>query len=89
VWHEAIYGASPARYCAPCANYVPMRARHCYKCGTCLSRRDHHCIWINNCVGLRNHKAFILMMVYMGVGGIYAWIMFIIRFIEPFLRVRH
>lgn len=33
---------------------------------------DHHCPWIGNCVGFHNHHYFILFLVYLFAGCVYA-----------------
>ena len=47
----------------------PIRAHHCSICRECVMTMDHHCPWINNCVGLNNHRWFLMMLVYLFLGG--------------------
>lgn len=63
----------------------PFRAHHCSKCNVCILKMDHHCQyaesffvhcrWINNCVGARNQKYFILYLLYVHMGEVFACIL--------------
>ncbi|KAJ5072526.1 palmitoyltransferase zdhhc16 [Anaeramoeba ignava] len=62
-------------YCPICKNFKPERTHHDALSGKCVLRMDHFCPWINNTVGYKNHKFFILFMVYLILGCIYAAIL--------------
>lgn len=68
-----------------CNRLKPFRAHHCSRCKVCILKMDHHCQyplplslqcrWINNCVGARNQKYFILYLLYVHMGEVYACIL--------------
>lgn len=68
--NEDDFERAKLNFCSKCSRYRPTRAHHCSHCERCILRYDHHCPWIANCVGLLNHKAFVLFLLYYGVGGL-------------------
>ena len=61
-----------AAICKKCDAPKPNGAHHCSKCNRCVMRMDHHCSWTNNCVGARNIKFFLLFLLHVGIGSVYA-----------------
>ncbi|CAM9124158.1 unnamed protein product [Laminaria digitata] len=59
-------------YCKKCKEPKPARAHHCHVCDQCIVNMDHHCPWMNNCVGYLNYRYFVLFLLYMFVGCVYA-----------------
>ncbi|CAM9327941.1 unnamed protein product [Ectocarpus sp. 6 AP-2014] len=59
-------------YCKKCKGPKPARAHHCHVCDQCIVNMDHHCPWMNNCVGYLNYRYFVLFLMYMFVGCVYA-----------------
>jgi len=41
-------------------------------CPSCIPGMDHHCPWIGNCVGFHNHHYFVLFLLYLFAGCVYA-----------------
>lgn len=60
------------KWCASCKQPKPPRTHHCSVCGKCIMKMDHHCPWVGSCVGFKNHKHFILFMLYVNIGCMYA-----------------
>ena len=58
--------------CRTCNSVKPPYSHHCKTCGHCIARMDHHCPWVNNCVGMRTQKLFLLFLLYVFVGTVYA-----------------
>jgi len=58
-------------YCTRCKNIKPARSHHCAWCERCVSKMDHHCPWVGNCVGEHNYKAFVLMLFYALLFGLF------------------
>ena len=58
------------RWCLHCNSYKIWCSHHCSICNTCVVRMDHHCPWIMNCVGYYNHRYFLLILMYLIIGGI-------------------
>lgn len=48
-----------------------MRTHHCHISEKCVLKMDHYCPWIGNCVGYANYKYFYLLIIYVGIGGVY------------------
>ncbi|OAO17943.1 palmitoyltransferase [Blastocystis sp. ATCC 50177/Nand II] len=72
---EFMVGEESYNYCSKCNQMKPFRAHHCSKCNVCILKMDHHCQWINNCVGARNQKYFILYLLYVHMGEVFACIL--------------
>lgn len=51
---------------------APPRSFHCSHCNACILKRDHHCFFSNSCIGFYNQRFFILYIVYMVWGNIWA-----------------
>lgn len=65
--------AAPSwRFCAVCESVAPPRSWHCDTCGTCILKRDHHCIFTGCCVGHYNHRYFLVFLLFMFLGTLYA-----------------
>jgi len=73
--------ACSTRACRRCRSIKPERAHHCSICASCIVRMDHHCPWVNNCVGACNQKYFVLFLVYVLLGEMYAISIFVLRFV--------
>ena len=58
--------------CSRCGTFKPSRAHHDRVSKRCVVKMDHFCPWVNNCVGFYNHKFFILFLVYVFLGSLYA-----------------
>ena len=59
-------------YCPFCQLNSPPRSFHCHICDTCILKRDHHCIFGGRCVGYKNYRYYIMMVVFLWVGAVYA-----------------
>lgn len=59
-------------YCPFCQLNSPPRSFHCHICDTCILKRDHHCIFGGKCVGYKNYRFYIMMVVYLWIGAVYA-----------------
>ncbi|CAM9554772.1 unnamed protein product [Discosporangium mesarthrocarpum] len=59
-------------FCKKCREPKPARAHHCHICDMCILNMDHHCPWMNNCVGYLNYRYFVLFLMYMWLGCLYA-----------------
>eukprot|EP00752_Nemacystus_decipiens_P015751 g14063.t1 len=59
-------------YCKKCKGPKPARSHHCHVCDECVLNMDHHCPWMNNCVGYLNYRYFVLFLMYMFMGCVYA-----------------
>lgn len=59
-------------FCAACEANSPPRTFHCSKCKVCVLKRDHHCTFACCCVGLKNFRYFLLFLIYLAIGAIYA-----------------
>lgn len=66
--------------CGKCGKMRPPRAHHCRRCKQCVTRMDHHCPWINNCVGESNHFAFLQLLIYAFLLGVYAFVLLMFHF---------
>lgn len=51
---------------------APPRSFHCTHCNACILKRDHHCFFSDSCIGFYNQRFFILYIVYMVWGNIWA-----------------
>jgi len=67
------------RVCRTCRCYKPPRTHHCRVCNRCVQRMDHHCPWVSNCIGKYNQKFFLLFLLYVVLGELYAVSMFVAR----------
>lgn len=63
------------RYCYTCETHTPPRCSHCYDCKVCVLRRDHHCVFFDQCVGFRNYRYFLICLLFMWSGLLYATLM--------------
>ncbi|XP_038063867.1 probable palmitoyltransferase ZDHHC24 [Patiria miniata] len=59
-------------YCYSCQRNTPPRAYHCGHCGICVLKRDHHCLFIGSCVGYANHRYYLVCIMYITLGALYA-----------------
>mmetsp|Transcript_10237 Transcript_10237/g.23083 ORF Transcript_10237/g.23083 Transcript_10237/m.23083 type:complete len:355 (-) Transcript_10237:111-1175(-) len=75
-------GQKPFKKCAKCGLSKPPRAHHCSVCRRCILKMDHHCPWVNNCVGYGNYRYFCLFMLWMALGSIFVFIVFIPQFLD-------
>ncbi|CAL1528112.1 unnamed protein product [Lymnaea stagnalis] len=66
--------------CRVCNQMRPPRAHHCRRCGQCVMKMDHHCPWINNCVGENNHFAFMQLLFYAFLLGLYTFVLVMLHF---------
>ena len=60
------------KYCPFCQLNSPPRSFHCHVCDTCILKRDHHCIFGGRCVGYKNYRYYIMMVVFLWLGAVYA-----------------
>ncbi|KAJ3437850.1 palmitoyltransferase zdhhc16 [Anaeramoeba flamelloides] len=60
------------RWCSICNKVKPPRTRHDRISNSCVLRLDHFCPWLNNTIGYHNHKFFILFLIYLSIGCLYA-----------------
>lgn len=60
------------KYCPTCQVDAPPRSFHCTHCNACILKRDHHCFFSDSCIGFYNQRFFILYIVYMVWGNIWA-----------------
>lgn len=60
------------RLCAVCETLVPPRSWHCNVCNICVLKRDHHCAFTGCCVGHTNQRYFLMLLLYVFVGSLYA-----------------
>lgn len=67
--------AEQGRYCARCQLSKPMGSHHCHICDKCILRMDHHCPWMDTCIGFANIRYFLLSLLWLTVGALYAAIM--------------
>ncbi len=42
-------------------------------------KMDHHCPWVGNCVGQNNIKFFLQFVLYVLVGGVYSFSLFVYK----------
>ncbi|BFZ16712.1 hypothetical protein BsWGS_19751 [Bradybaena similaris] len=66
--------------CQTCGRMRPPRSHHCRRCGQCVTRMDHHCPWINNCVGESNHFAFMQLLLFAFLLGVFSFILVMCHF---------
>lgn len=59
-------------YCHQCNLNSPPRSYHCPICDECILKRDHHCMFSGCCVGYHNHRYYILLVMYIWIGALYA-----------------
>ncbi|XP_071802591.1 probable palmitoyltransferase ZDHHC24 [Asterias amurensis] len=59
-------------YCPICMKNSPPRSFHCYQCNACILKRDHHCLFIGNCVGHANQRYYLMSVMYISFGALYA-----------------
>lgn len=59
-------------YCPFCQHNSPPRSFHCHICDTCILKRDHHCIFGGTCIGYKNYRFYIMMVIYLWIGAVYA-----------------
>lgn len=59
-------------FCAACEANAPPRTFHCDKCNCCIFKRDHHCAFAGCCVGLKNFRYFLVFLIYLSIGCLYA-----------------
>ena len=59
-------------YCPFCQLNSPPRSFHCHICDTCILKRDHHCIFGGKCIGYKNYRFYIMMVIYLWIGAVYA-----------------
>ena len=59
-------------YCPFCQHNSPPRSFHCHICDTCILKRDHHCIFGGKCIGYKNYRFYIMMVIYLWIGAVYA-----------------
>ncbi|XP_022085241.1 probable palmitoyltransferase ZDHHC24 [Acanthaster planci] len=59
-------------YCYLCQQNSPPRSYHCGHCGVCVLKRDHHCLFIGSCVGYANQRYYLICIMYISLGALYA-----------------
>ena len=59
-------------YCHMCMQNSPPRSYHCYQCDVCVLKRDHHCLFIGSCVGHANQRYYLMSIMYISIGALYA-----------------
>ncbi|PSN30903.1 hypothetical protein C0J52_18572 [Blattella germanica] len=59
-------------FCSVCETTSPPRSWHCETCNTCIMRRDHHCMFTGCCIGHFNYRFFLVFIIHMLLGTIYA-----------------
>lgn len=72
-------------FCSQCEAVVPPRSYHCHICNTCILKRDHHCRFSACCIGHYNHRYFMLFLLYLTIGTVYATyfnIFFILNYVK-------
>ncbi|KAH8311860.1 hypothetical protein KR044_008309 [Drosophila immigrans] len=60
--------------CTHCQMLVPPRAWHCRLCNTCMLKRDHHCNIAANCIGHANQRYFVILLGYLSLGNLIAFV---------------
>ncbi|XP_061174800.1 probable palmitoyltransferase ZDHHC24 [Saccostrea echinata] len=69
---EATENPTGWQYCLTCQVDAPPRSFHCSYCNACVLKRDHHCFFSNSCIGFYNQRFFMLFILYMVWGTIFA-----------------
>lgn len=82
-YQTLLTAAENGRYCHTCALPKPAEAHHCHICDKCVLKMDHHCPWMNTCVGAGNYRYFLLTLVWMTIGAVYAAVMTIGHMVAP------
>ncbi|KAI8117141.1 putative ZDHHC-type palmitoyltransferase 4 [Lucilia cuprina] len=61
-------------HCDKCDKLAPPRSWHCEACEVCILKRDHHCIFTGCCIGQENHRYFVVFIIYLLIGSLYAFV---------------
>lgn len=60
------------KYCHFCQRNSPPRSYHCPICDICILKRDQHCMFAGCCVGFYNHRYYLMAVLYIMIGSLYA-----------------
>lgn len=75
IFNDANWFDAPPRgwdYCADCHQHRPPRTYHCSLCDCCILKRNHHCHFTGVCIGLGNQRNFIMFLLWVVWGDLYA-----------------